>query len=195
MAAGAEPRGRRLYLVRHGETERSARSVYSGRAEVPLTDRGRQQARATAERLVGAGVDAVWSSPLGRATETAEVIARVTGAPLTVDERLTEIDYGPVEGLDRDEARERWGELFSNWRADPYGSPLPGMEPLGDALERARRATADALAAAERPVLVGHQGILRLVLVAVGRIEPGDYFSTRLREAEPIEIPDPAVAA
>ncbi len=193
MATGAQPRARRLYVVRHGETERSARGVYSGRAEIALTEHGREQARATAERLAGAGVDAVWSSPLGRATETAAAIARATGAPLTVDERLTEVDYGPIEGMDRHEARERWGDLFSDWRADPYGAPLPGMEPLGDALARAREATADALAAAECPVLVGHQGILRLVLVAVGRIAPEEYFATQLREADPIEVDEPAI--
>ena len=91
------------------------------------------------------------------------------------------------------EARQRFGALFAAWRDDPYGAPLPGMEPLGDALERARVATGEAIAAHDCPVLVGHQGILRLVLVALGRIEPADYFSTRLDEARPIEILDPRV--
>jgi broad specificity phosphatase PhoE len=67
------------------------------------------------------------------------------------------------------------------------------MEPLPAALDRARAATADAIAAHDCPVLVGHQGILRLVLVGLGVIEPGDYFTTRLDEAQPIEIADPAV--
>jgi broad specificity phosphatase PhoE len=67
------------------------------------------------------------------------------------------------------------------------------MEPLGEALLRARSATAEAIAAHDCPVLVGHQGILRLVLVALGEIEPGDYFSTRLDEARPVEILEPAV--
>lgn len=192
--SGREPRARRLYLVRHGETERSARHLYSGQADVPLTDEGREQARRAGERLASAGVDAIWSSPLCRATDTAEAIAKATGAPVTIDDRLIEVDYGELEGFDRPSAREHFGESFERWRSDPFACPLPGMERLGDALERARTATADALAAAERPVLVGHQGILRLVLVALGRIEPADYFSTRLDEAEPLEIAGPAVA-
>jgi broad specificity phosphatase PhoE len=66
------------------------------------------------------------------------------------------------------------------------------MEPLPDALARARAATADALAAHEHPVLVGHQGILRVVLVALGEIAPEDYFHTRLREAHPVVVERPA---
>jgi broad specificity phosphatase PhoE len=184
----------RLYVVRHGQTERSARMVYSGRADVLLTRTGSEQARLAGQKLSTASVDAIYSSPLVRAQETARAIAEATGAPFAVDPRLIEVDYGPIEGLDRPAARERFGERFQAWRDDPYGSPLPGMEPLGDALARARDATADAIAAHDCPLFVGHQGILRLVLVALGRIAPADYFSTRLDEAEPIEILNPTVS-
>ncbi|HEV2786125.1 MAG TPA: histidine phosphatase family protein [Solirubrobacteraceae bacterium] len=184
---------RRITLVRHGQTDRSSKSVYSGRMEVALTDVGREQAVQTARQLVDGGVDAVITSPLERARDTAQVIADATGAELQVDERLTEVDYGPFEGLDRDGAREQFGDVFEAWRDDPFGSPVPGMEPLADALARARDATADALQAYEHPVIVGHQGILRIVLVALGEIEPDDYFKTRLKEAEPIVVEEPAV--
>ena len=184
---------RRITLVRHGQTERSMKSVYSGRLDVALTDVGREQAAEAARQLVGAGVDAVVSSPLERARDTAQVIADAAGAELRVDDRLTEVDYGPFEGLDREGALERFGDVFAAWRDDPFGSPVPGMEPLPDALARARSATAEALEAYEHPVIVGHQGILRIVLVALGEIEPGDYFKTRLKEAEPIVVEAPAV--
>lgn len=180
-------------LVRHGQTASSARSAYSGRSDIPLTETGREQARQAASALAGAGVDAVISSPLMRARDTAQVIADVTGVPLHVDARLTEVDYGPFEGLDRDGASERLGAPFEAWRADPFGAPVPGMEPLNDALARARAATADALAAHAHPVIVGHQGILRIVLVALGQIEPRDYFGTRLHEAQPLVVAGPSV--
>jgi len=180
-------------LVRHGQTERSARMAYSGRMDIPLTDTGREQALRAAAALAGAGVDAVITSPLVRARDTARAIADATGAPLTVDERLTEIDYGQFEGLDRAAARAKFGQAFEDWRADPFGAPVPGMETLPAALERARAATADALAAHEHPVLVGHQGILRIVLVALGKLAPEDYFTLRLYEAEPVAIRDPLV--
>ena len=183
----------RLFLVRHGQTAESARRAYSGRRDVPLTEHGREQARSAGERLRDAGVDAIYSSPLGRAVDTARLIGEVTGAPVTVDERLIEVGYGPLEGLDRQDARERFGSLYQKWREDPMGSPVPGGEPLPKALERARSATSEAIAAARCPVIVGHQGILRLVLAALGRIQPDDYFETRLEEADPIEIGEPAV--
>lgn len=180
-------------LVRHGQTERSAVKAYSGRLDVPLTDIGREQARRTAQQLAGADIDAVFTSPLSRARDTAQAIADATGAPLTVDDRLTEIDYALFEGLDRAAAHARFGQAFADWRADPFGAPVPGMETLPAALERASAATADALAAGEHPVIVGHQGILRIVLIALGELAPQDYFSRRLNEAEPIVIADPAV--
>lgn len=180
-------------LVRHGQTERSATSTYSGRLDVPLTDTGREQAQRAAQQLAGAGIDAVVTSPLVRARDTAHAIAAAAGVPLTVDERLIEVDYGPFEGLDRDGARARLGAAFEDWRADPFGAPVAGMEPLGDALKRAREATADVLAAHAHPVVVGHQGILRIVLVALGEIAPQDYFGTRLYEAQPVVIEQPAV--
>ncbi len=188
-----DPVARAVTLVRHGQTDRSLGHIYSGRIDVELTETGCEQAREVARKLVGTGVDAVITSPLIRARETAQAIADELDVPLTVDERLTEVDYGPVEGLDREGAKEKFGEVFDAWRSDPWGSPLPGMEPLAHALERARAVTADALAAHEHPVLVGHQGILRIVLVALGEIEPGDYFETRLSEAEPLVVADPAV--
>ena len=191
---GAPRRARRLYVVRHGETELSAQRSYSGRRDVPLSETGREQARQVGERLRGAGVDAIYSSPLGRAADTARTIAEATGAPLRIDQRLTEVDFGPLEGLDREGARERFGEAYQAWREDPMGSPMPGTEPLVEALERARKVTTEAVADCRCPVLVGHQGILRLVLVALGQIEPDDYFDTRLQEAEPIEIASPTVA-
>jgi broad specificity phosphatase PhoE len=57
-----------------------------------------------------------------------------------------------------------------------------------------RAATADALAAGERPVIVGHQGILRIVLIALGELAPEDYFKRRLHEAQPVAIDDPELA-
>ena len=185
----------RVYLVRHGQTESSARKAYSGRSDIALTEEGREQARAAAVKLACKGVDGVFSSPLSRARDTARAIADATGAPLTVDERLTEVDYGGFEGLDRAAASERFGQAFDDWRADPFGAPVPGMEPLGEALERARAATADALAACARPVIVGHQGILRIVLIALGELAPEDYFTLRLHEADPIIVRAPTVAA
>jgi ribonuclease H / adenosylcobalamin/alpha-ribazole phosphatase len=181
----------RLYIVRHGQTASSKNMIYSGRADVALTETGREQARSAGEQLANAGIDAIFSSPLSRALDTAVAIGKATGVDVRIDERLTEVDYGAFEGLDRPQARERFGDAFQAWRDDPFGAPVPGTEALGDALVRARAATADVLAASQVPVIVAHQGILRIVLIALGRLAPEDYFKQRLTEATPIAIDDP----
>jgi broad specificity phosphatase PhoE len=180
---------KKLFLMCHGQTEASAGGIYSSRAEIPLTEEGRAQARSAAERLRGTGIDAIRSSPLTRAVDTAQMIAGAVGAPLVVDERLREVDYGPLEGLDRAQAEERFGAAYTDWRERPFGAELPGMEPLEQALARARSAVDDAVADARRPLLVAHQGILRIVLIALGQIRRDQYFETQLLEAEPREVP------
>lgn len=183
-----------LYLVRHGQTESSARRCYSGRRDVPLTAVGHRQARQAGETLRLAGVDAVYSSPLSRATDTARTIAAATGAPVIIDQRLTEVDYGPLEGLDREGARQQFGDAFDTWRQEPMRCPIPGVEPLAAALERVVQATSELLARSCCPVIVAHQGTLRIVLVALGHLDPGDYFKMRFAEADPFEIGSPVVA-
>lgn len=179
--------GRALLLMRHGRTEASAGRVYSGISDVPLTEEGRAQAQRAAARLSEEGIDMIRTSPLSRARDTAEVVAAATGAPLVVDDRLLEIDYGPIEGMDRERAERELGEVYTAWRRRPFDAQPPGMEPLEHALARVRAALQD-LDSAERPLLVAHQGILRIVLIALGELDRDEYFSRRLPEAEPLEI-------
>jgi broad specificity phosphatase PhoE len=177
-----------LFVMRHGQTAASLRGVYSSRPNVPLTETGRQQARRAAQRLRNAGLDVIRASPFDRARETAEAVSAATGAPVVPDERLREIDYGPLEGFNRAEAEESFGAAYTDWRSRPFGAELPGMEPLEEALSRAEAAVEEAIDSSSRPLLVAHQGILRLVFVALDRIRREEYFETQIPEAEPIEV-------
>ena len=97
---GAPPRPRRLLLARHGETEWNARRVWQGHRDVPLTAVGREQAAALATRLAAERIDAVWTSDLARARETAEIVGARLGLVPRVTPLLREIDVGAWEGLD-----------------------------------------------------------------------------------------------
>jgi broad specificity phosphatase PhoE len=109
---------------------------------VPLTERGLRQAEALAEALAGVKVDAVYSSPLRRAIDTARAIASRHGLEVVPDDRLTEMDVGDLDGLTFDEMRGRYPEFLSRWLGEEAGTlRMPGgSECLQDVQDRAREA-------------------------------------------------------
>lgn len=89
----------RLLLVRHGETDWNAAGRLQGQTDRPLSDHGRRQASRLADELVGEEVEAIYSSDLVRARETAEIVGRRLGVPVDLDPDLREKDWGTWEGL------------------------------------------------------------------------------------------------
>jgi broad specificity phosphatase PhoE len=101
-----------LLLVRHGETDWNAERRWQGHTDVPLNERGREQARALAEELAAAeAVDAIYTSDLSRAHSTAEIVGARLGLPVVVDPDLREIDVGSREGLT--------GDIDGPWDGEP----------------------------------------------------------------------------
>ncbi|WP_043268024.1 histidine phosphatase family protein [Streptomyces sp. CT34] len=164
-------------LVRHGETVWHAENRYAGRSDVPLTDHGREQARALAHWAATAGLTAVWSSPLSRARLTAAPAADACGLTPHTDERLYEVDFGQGEGLTRDEMRQRFPERLAAFLADPVENHLPGGEHPRRAAERAAACLADI--AREQPdgrvLLVAHSTLVRVLLCHLLGIPLRDY--------------------
>lgn len=96
-----------ICIVRHGETDWNKRGVLQGWLDVPINDLGRRQAHALAESLVGAGLTAVWTSPLVRARETAEIVAaHLHLPPPFIHAGLKEKNFGAVQGIPKDELAE-----------------------------------------------------------------------------------------
>ena len=98
-------RGPQLLVIRHGQTEWSATGKHTGRTDIPLTEQGREEAKAAARTLAGWTIERAYSSPLVRARETAELVAPSCG--LTLDDDLMEWDYGDYEGETTPQTRER----------------------------------------------------------------------------------------
>ena len=95
-------------VVRHGETDWNTAGVLQGWLEVPLNERGRRQAREMAEKFADADCSRVYSSPLGRALETAEIIAAELGLPPpTCDDGLKERNFGVIQGIPKAELAEQ----------------------------------------------------------------------------------------
>ena len=132
----------RVILVRHGATEHSPARRFSGRNDLPLSAAGETQAAALARRAAGwPDVAAVLSSPLPRATQTADGIARAIGCPVEVEPELIEIDFGAWEGLTFAEAHRADAGVLARWATDPDAAP-PGGESFAVASDRAERARA-----------------------------------------------------
>ena len=102
-----------IYIIRHGKTAMNHANLLQGRSDIPLNEEGIRQAREAADRLRDIRFDYVFTSPLGRAVETAEIV--VPGLEPVVDELLIEMDYGPFEGTDLTHLPEELISFFSDF--------------------------------------------------------------------------------
>lgn len=121
-----------IYIIRHGKTELNRVKALQGRSDHPLNEEGILQAKAAAEKLRGVSFDHVFSSPLIRALQTAEII--VPEKKPVIDDRLIEMDYGPYEGLDLNHLPPEMLTFFSDFVHNPAPE---GMEQLSSVVDRA----------------------------------------------------------
>lgn len=149
-----------VVLMRHGETEGESSIRYHGVNDVPLSDEGREQARAAARVLGDLVFDLHLASTLSRAAETARIV-RPDGA-IELDEELREIDFGRWEGLTREEIRARDPELDAAWSRDPMTFDFPDGDKRSDFNARVDRALTRAFDRdVVRLLLVAHKGVVR----------------------------------
>jgi broad specificity phosphatase PhoE len=151
-------------MARHGETDWNRERRFQGRADPSLNDLGREQAGDLAEVLAREHVSALYTSPLQRAVETAEIVGRRLQLPVDVVPDLMEIDVGSWSGLTHGEIAERFPENWQRWRDygpgwdDGESYEQLGLRAVPVVLELARRHPT------ERIVLITHGGVIRCVL-------------------------------
>ena len=135
----------RLILVRHGATEHSVDHRFSGHNDLPLSELGRRQAAALAQRFAaGAPLAAVLSSPLPRAMQTAQHIAEAVGTRVMPVDGLAEVNFGEWEGLTFAEVADGFPAQLRAWSSSPRTAP-PGGESFDDAAVRVLAARDDLL--------------------------------------------------
>jgi broad specificity phosphatase PhoE len=155
-----------LLLARHAETDWNRDGRFQGHADPPLNERGREQARALAELLEGEALEAVYSSDLRRAHETAEIVARLKGLEVTVDPQLRERDFGPWSGLTLMEIEERFPDQIRLWRQGK-ASPGESRDSLTQRVVAAARRIASAYPEGQ-VLVVTHGGAVRVLRHAMG---------------------------
>ena len=155
-----------LVLVRHGETDWNRENRFQGHADISLNAAGRVQAHELARELEGQGFDAVYSSPLQRAAETARIVAARPGLDVHVSDGLMEVDVGSWSGLTRDEIEVRFPDGYRRWLQYGHGwDDGESYDELGE------RVVSDLLRIAERHsdelvLAVTHGGPIRSALAA-----------------------------
>jgi broad specificity phosphatase PhoE len=168
----------KVFIVRHGATDWNHTKRAQGQADIPLNAEGRRQASRAAHELSREDIAAVYSSDLQRAYNTAHPIADAHGLEVIADPRFREIDQGEWEGLDTDEIRRRWPDL---WGPARHYSTRPGGESPQQVRARALAGLKDAVETNPDGsiVLVSHGGTMRwLAAEAFGY---DDRRSARLR--------------
>jgi broad specificity phosphatase PhoE len=155
-----------VYLVRHGQTAWNREEVFRGRADIPLNETGRKEALLTGQYLRGVKVNSLHSSPLSRALETAEAIARYQGKEVQILEGLIDMDFGGWQGISHEVVRERYEELYRQWKESPHLVRFPEGESLEEVRERALRAIHDVVRdhSDEKLVMVSHRVVNKTVI-------------------------------
>jgi broad specificity phosphatase PhoE len=172
-----------IFLARHGESDWNAANRFQGHSDRPLTDLGRRQAEALADAVTGANVEAIYSSPLMRALETARIVAARTGLEVMEDDDLREVDTGGWSGLSREEVQQRFPEGFERWISG--GAGWEGGESYEDMAERTLGAVGRIAEAhpGGRVLVVSHGGPIRAIQAAANGMDIHEY--RRVRPVEP----------
>jgi len=175
--------GCRIYLVRHGETIWNKDARFQGRADIPLSPQGMEQARALGHRLKEHRFGAFFSSSLSRARLTAELVAEPQGRPVAVEvaKGLDELSFGDWEGLTIKQIKEQYSDELAAWWARPLDTRIPGGETLAELAERstaALKAIVDQHPD-EHVVVVAHGGTIKSVVGTVLGLDLNQYWRLR----------------
>lgn len=184
-----------LVLVRHGQSEWNLKNLFTGWRDVGLTEKGIEEAKSAGRKLREQGLDfdIAYTSALKRAQDTLTLILDELDQPgleTVKDQALNERDYGDLTGLNKDDARKKWGEEQVHiWRRS-YDVAPPGGESLKDTLARAlpyymRRIQPDVLSG--KTVLVSaHGNSLRALIMAIEGLTPDEILKRELDTGVPI---------
>jgi 2,3-bisphosphoglycerate-dependent phosphoglycerate mutase len=186
---------RLLVLVRHGQSDWNLKNLFTGWKDPDLTELGIKEARDAGRKLKAQGFkfDIAFTSVLKRAQHTLDLmLAEIgqTGLPTRKDLALNERDYGDLSGLNKDDARKKWGEeQVLIWRRS-YDVPPPGGESLKDTLARALpyyvQEILPCVLRGERVLVAAHGNSLRALIMVLEKLTPENILKRELGTGVPI---------
>jgi probable phosphoglycerate mutase len=162
----------RVLAIRHGETDWNVGGLIQGQLDIPLNAMGRWQAHRVAAAVAEEGIDALYSSDLLRAFETAQAVSSACGLCVSTDPGLRERGFGTFEGLSYSQISQSWPEQSERWRKRDPEFGAPGGETLNDFY--ARSIAAATRLAAQHPgqtiALISHGGVMDCLYRAASRV-------------------------
>jgi 2,3-bisphosphoglycerate-dependent phosphoglycerate mutase len=186
---------RLLVLVRHGQSEWNLKNLFTGWRDVDLTDAGVKEAREAGRKLKAQGLafDVAFTSALKRAQRTLDLILEEmgqAGLPVLRDQALNERDYGDLVGMNKDDARKKWGdEQVLKWRRS-YDIQPPGGESLKDTVARTLpyfiQEILPRVLRGERVLVAAHGNSLRALVMVLEKLSPEDILKRELATGVPI---------
>ena len=186
---------RLLVLVRHGQSEWNLKNLFTGWRDIDLSEKGIAEARAAGRKLKSEGIvfDVAFTSALVRAQRTLDLMLAEMGQmkiPVFKDQALNERDYGELVGLNKDDAREKWGaEQVHTWRRS-YDVQPPGGESLKDTVARALpyfvQEILPRVLRGERVLVSAHGNSLRALVMVLERLSPEQIIKRELATGIPL---------
>jgi len=157
----------KFLLIRHGEIPSNVNKVYAGRSDESLTEKGIQQAEKLAAALKSYTIQALYSSPIKRAFQTAEIIGHSNGLRIQVNDAFREMEMGPWEGLSEEEVALTYMKEWKIWMNRPAELNLSGRETLDQLLKRVLQGVKDIYQTwnGKTVVVVTHVAIIRVLLL------------------------------
>ena len=172
-----------IVLVRHGATDWNLQGRCQGSTDRDLSDVGIRQADQIAELLSEQEINAIYSSSLRRAQQTAERISQPHKLPVLIEEDVRELDHGELEGLTFNEIKANYGDFLVRWRSEPAEICVPGGERLADVAERAWNGLHQIVqrhADAERILVVSHNFPILGIVCRVSGTHLNEYRTFHL---------------
>ena len=186
---------RLLVLVRHGQSEWNLKNLFTGWKDPDLTEQGVTEAREAGRKLKAQGLtfDVAFTSDLTRAQHTLKLMLAEIGQtrlPTTQDLALNERDYGDLSGLNKDDARKKWGEdQVLIWRRS-YDVPPPGGESLKDTLARTLpyyvKEILPGVLRGQRTLVAAHGNSLRALIMVLEKLTPEQILKRELATGVPV---------
>ena len=170
-----------VILIRHGETDWNTEQVFRGRIDVPLNKVGISQAEAVGFSLRDRDIDALYSSPLKRAFETAQMLAKGRNLEMKSEEGFIDINFGLWQGISHQKVKEDFKDLYARWMNEPHKVTFPEGESLGEVKIRSQKAL-DTIVKnnpGRTVAIVSHRVVNKVLLCTVLGLDLSHFWNIR----------------